>query len=943
MADIPPVKIKIQAEETLSPTIDKLKSKLTTFGQSASAMSKSIAGLFAGIAIGAKIKAIEDTNEQILLLSQRTGTSTKFISSLNQAARTAGVQFGDLAGLIQEIPKAIAEANSGESSKIEAFARLNLDYKALKAMPIEQAVTTIMTQIGRLNSTPSMLKGVADLLGDSGTNMISLFQNISKNGIQYFENQAVQTGLVVDDKTAQMAQQFNTSFRIIGTVVDGAVTKLMAELAPAVAVVAKDLTDFANNGGTNMDGLGDKTQKFGSKFLSVMKAVTSGISLVASGWKGLVDSFTYDLGTMSQLDWGLLKSPFETSWHYYKDSAGKTQREMITNFQKFKMQYSELNNMNWDNLKNNAKNAAQNMDDLINSINGPSAPQQTSNAGGGRGFVNPTPGQIILPGQASAGANIPVPGAPLPTGTIPGVTKPGNNATDINPNALANAVALQQAKLAYITQANAKELQMLQIHNAMVQKENDDAFSQGLISAQQYYDKKVQMLKDENQSEIDSLNDQIKKQQDVLKSQQAQAGLDPNAQVAVEQTKLTIKLLQKDVETKNLDLASKILDVEVERRQKLRESNDELRAFTAEQANQIGNQIPQMQLDLDEKIKKLKQILTLQGKNTDEINKQVDAVQKQGQANIDLQKSKDAMQQSMDSYDLAKQGIEVYQSGGVFQQITGEQQLLDLQKQRVDVLMQLAQAQLAAAQASNNPAEIQASQQQILAIQQIKINVDKANNSFQQLSDTAINSLQNNLGTFFESAIGSSKNFKDAFKQLTLSVVDDLRKQASQMLANLAVQQMLQAVKGFMGAGAATGGLITDGRPGYAVGGVVGMVYGQGTGTSDSIPVNLSNREFVVRNKAVETPGAIDFLHNFNQYGMPYVEGLMQKKGFADGGIVGTADFSKSSNDSSSSKTDVAIGLESGLVVKHLKTTEGTRAIAEVISSNKKMFKNLLS
>lgn len=51
----------------------------------------------------------------------------------------------------------------------------------------------------------------------------------------------------------------------------------------------------------------------------------------------------------------------------------------------------------------------------------------------------------------------------------------------------------------------------------------------------------------------------------------------------------------------------------------------------------------------------------------------------------------------------------------------------------------------------------------------------------------------------------------------------------------------------------------------YATG---GLVTGAGTGTSDSIPINASNREFVVRNAVVEQPGAEGFLRDFNARGM---------------------------------------------------------------------------
>lgn len=80
------------------------------------------------------------------------------------------------------------------------------------------------------------------------------------------------------------------------------------------------------------------------------------------------------------------------------------------------------------------------------------------------------------------------------------------------------------------------------------------------------------------------------------------------------------------------------------------------------------------------------------------------------------------------------------------------------------------------------------------------------------------------------------------------------------------------AVKAFVGAGAAaTGGRIT----------------GPGTGTSDSIPVWLSNNEFVTRAAVVSQPGALPFLHDFNRYGMSALDQWAQRVRHATGGLAG--------------------------------------------------------
>jgi hypothetical protein len=94
-------------------------------------------------------------------------------------------------------------------------------------------------------------------------------------------------------------------------------------------------------------------------------------------------------------------------------------------------------------------------------------------------------------------------------------------------------------------------------------------------------------------------------------------------------------------------------------------------------------------------------------------------------------------------------------------------------------------------------------------------------------------------------------------------------------------------------AGAASAGSGVASIAGAAALAEGGLVRGPGTGVSDSILavagrgnlLRISNREFVVRNRVVEQPGALQFLREFNARGMPAVH--MPR--FASGGLVGMA------------------------------------------------------
>lgn len=123
--------------------------------------------------------------------------------------------------------------------------------------------------------------------------------------------------------------------------------------------------------------------------------------------------------------------------------------------------------------------------------------------------------------------------------------------------------------------------------------------------------------------------------------------------------------------------------------------------------------------------------------------------------------------------------------------------------------------------------------------------------------------------------------------------------------------QNIPFIAGAIAQGATIAGLIAqatfNGGGGYATGGHVrGHVRGPGTSTSDSIPAWLSDFEFVTRAGVVRQPGALSFLEDFNQRGMPALDAWHARRfagaapppstlpraprvNFADGGLARAA------------------------------------------------------
>lgn len=203
---------------------------------------------------------------------------------------------------------------------------------------------------------------------------------------------------------------------------------------------------------------------------------------------------------------------------------------------------------------------------------------------------------------------------------------------------------------------------------------------------------------------------------------------------------------------------------------------------------------------------------------------------------------------------------------------------------------------------------------------------------YSQLKDGARNSLQNSLTNFFESGIHGAKSFSDAFRGMAISVIQSINQIVSAALA-------AQIVKGIfnIGVNAASGGssatMSGDAFAGSVYAATGGYITGPGTGTSDSIPAMLSNGEFVIRSAVVSQPGMLEALHNINRgFARPnFTSGIRR---FAEGGLVSNVP-SMSNSGSSTMDSQLTVSLDSGLILKELKSPKGQKLIVETLSNNK--------
>lgn len=175
---------------------------------------------------------------------------------------------------------------------------------------------------------------------------------------------------------------------------------------------------------------------------------------------------------------------------------------------------------------------------------------------------------------------------------------------------------------------------------------------------------------------------------------------------------------------------------------------------------------------------------------------------------------------------------------------------------------------------------------------------------------------------------------KEAFRQFAYSVVTELQKVIAQMIA---FRIMQAAISAFGGAASSFGGQVGDftssGTRFSAASG--GFIWGPGTETSDSIPARLSKGEYVLRAAVVKNIG-VDTLDRIN-FGRSTPR--MKRHRFAVGGVV---DAPSAAGTTQRLDGNMTVGLEEGLVLRHIQTPAGQRALIKTVMNNQRAFKRAL-
>lgn len=286
--------------------------KLAAWGASISSIGKKVALAGAGIVtpLFAASKVFGDMGKELGLAADKTGIGVEALSALSFAAARSGVEFDTLQVGIKKMQVSLVDAANGGQEAQHAYRQLGLSWLELGKMAPDQALTSLLDAIGKVENHALRTQLAVKTLGKGGADLLPLAMK-GAAGIRALTEEAKQLGVVMSAADVAAARDFTGSMGRLGTTlkfvtasVGGSVapvfTELLKAVIPHVAATAgwirenKGLVVSLLKGGIAITGIGAGLFAVG-KALSIVglgfKAAQIGVNGLVIANKLLVGSF----------------------------------------------------------------------------------------------------------------------------------------------------------------------------------------------------------------------------------------------------------------------------------------------------------------------------------------------------------------------------------------------------------------------------------------------------------------------------------------------------------------------------------------------------------------------------------------------------------------------------------------------------------------------------
>lgn len=177
---------------------------------------KTAAAALGGVIVASKLKQFAteafESADAISDMSRRIGIGVEELSRLQYVADQNDTSFENLAIGIKKFQITLSEASSGGKEARDVFKYLELDFRALTKLPVEQQLAKISDAFRRVRNPADQTRVAVELFGRSGQDLVP-FLNQGSAGIKELAAEADRLGITLTSRAAKGVDKLDESIK----------------------------------------------------------------------------------------------------------------------------------------------------------------------------------------------------------------------------------------------------------------------------------------------------------------------------------------------------------------------------------------------------------------------------------------------------------------------------------------------------------------------------------------------------------------------------------------------------------------------------------------------------------------------------------------------------------------------------------------------------------
>lgn len=247
MANEKELRVKITADATkfqnsikgVNSSLDGLIGNFSRFQSGTAGVVAAVVAL--GGALTKIIKSTADYGDELFSTSQKIGISVEALSGLQYAAGLANIEHETLTTGIKKLSTAVVES----SKELKA---LGISQSELKTLSTDELLLKLADKFRQMEDGAGKTALAVKLFGRSGIELIPLL-NEGSAGIKKMTDEAKSFGLVIDEKAAAAADQFNDNLDRMKGLIMGITVSIGNELIPKINSLVQEMEEAAKSEG----------------------------------------------------------------------------------------------------------------------------------------------------------------------------------------------------------------------------------------------------------------------------------------------------------------------------------------------------------------------------------------------------------------------------------------------------------------------------------------------------------------------------------------------------------------------------------------------------------------------------------------------------------------------------------------------------------------------